>query len=167
MQGQKPVLYIITWDSWSGKTFLTEHLLLNGIKEILSFTTREIRDDSELDRYAFVTKEDFKDKEERGHFLETVEYKGNHYWLTKYLPKESCFCIVEPNGREQILEANIESHRVVTVFIKVDEKELEKRLKERDWNLNRMWDKFSPTPSCIILDWKLSPEENWNELKEV
>lgn len=164
MEKKEANFYVLTGDSWTGKSFLGELLLQKNMKECLSFTTREMRSDEELDRYVFLTEQQFKDKKERGHFIESVEYKNNHYALSKYLPKGDCFAIVEPRGRKEILDANIETHNIITVFLKVNKKTLEERLLKRDGNLDRIWDRFIPTKNCLIISWEDEPEVNYNKI---
>lgn len=159
-------LVTITGNSWSGKSFLGEELIKQGWKEVISFTTRPPRNDSELDRYVFVTDEMFEQLKAEWRFMESVEYKGNKYALSAHLPQSHCFAIVEPNGREQVLNWSWPFHKVHTTFIEISEEERRRRLLERDWNLDRKNDNFAPTENCLILNWEESRETNYKRILE-
>lgn len=153
-------LLLITGNSWSWKSYLGDELIRQWWKEWLSFTTRTPRNDDELDRYVFLTDEMFEQFKEQWRFMEYVEYKGNKYALSAHIPNSPCFVIVEPNWREQILNFNLESHKVKTVFIQTDEEERKRRLLKRDWHLDRIDDSFAPTEQCIIINGADSLETN-------
>lgn len=164
---KKPTLYLLTGDSGSWKTFLWKYLKEKNIEECLSFTTREIREDDELDNYIFLTEDQWNFKNNYWDFLEINNYKWNFYSLSKYIPEWDCFAIVDPNGRKQILEENrVKSHNIKTIFIKTDRKILMSRLLKRDGNLARLDDKFTPTHNCLKVNWKDPVEANYKKITE-
>lgn len=153
----------ITGISWSWKTTLQNELQRRGWAKPLNFTTRQPRNDWELDEYVFLTKEQFKEKRNLWHFLEHTEYRDNFYWISKFIDKDKDLAVVvEPNGREQIREfAEAHSLPFKAYFLELDRETQEQRLSRRGGNWKeRLWDEelISPKEGDTILDWKASPE---------
>jgi guanylate kinase len=131
-------LFIISAPSGGGKTTLSK-ALVNRFKDILysvSYTTRSPRD-SEQDGvdYYFITKKDFQDKIERGHWAEWAKVHGNYYgtsadFLEKGLASGRDILLdIDVQGTLQILENYPDS---ITIFIMPPSLEtLRKRLEMR------------------------------------
>lgn len=130
----KPVkdILLLVGPSGSGKTTLGKYLKSLGVPEVVSHTTRNMRE-NEVDGidYHFVSKEEFEATET----IEHSEYSGNWYGISrkeiedKLATYDKIFAIVEPIGAENIskmypIEAKI-------VFVTIPLKEMEKRMRER------------------------------------
>lgn len=113
-------IFILVGPSGSGKDTLGKVFTETGIPELISHTTRTIRD-GEVDGvdYNFVTKEEIEEIE----MIERSVYSGNIYGISK---KEidsktskhgNVFIITDINGMKQIEE--IYKERVVPIFISV------------------------------------------------
>ncbi len=79
-------LYIITAPSGAGKTTLVRHLLENdpAIRVSVSHTTRLPRKgEREGIEYHFIGLDEFRDKVQRGDFLESAEVHGNYYGTSR------------------------------------------------------------------------------------
>jgi len=159
----KNSLVLITWNSASGKTSAGYELKKRGWKELLSFTTRKPRGDHELDEYVFLTKETFVSKNNAWHFLETVEYNWNFYWLTRFAPKWKVFAIVNEEGRNAVEENSfLLPHKLTKVFIDIDEETRKERLIKRGDSPEdiekRLKDNFQPWKNDYILSWLADSE---------
>ena len=161
---EKRRILIVTWVSACWKTSLQEEILKDKdwVRPV-NFSTREPRGDYELDEYCFLTKEQFEIKERHWDFIETTNYWGNSYWITKYLPEDkNIVIIVDPIWRTQIiryfLENNIEFESIY-LYINLDT-QLERLTKRGDSieeiiKRQRDFHWFWPTQSCTVLDWTL------------
>lgn len=102
IQSQKPQI-LLTWVSWSWKTTLMETLLRDYpdyFSRPIQYTTRQPRDDKELDIYVFLTRDQFFDKLANGDFAEFTEYNWNLYAVSSIIDTtRSNIFIVEPVGR--------------------------------------------------------------------
>lgn len=125
-------IFLLIGPSGSGKDTLGEHLKSKGIPELVSHTTRKMRE-GEIDgvNYHFITKEKFN-KIER---IEESNYSGNFYALSKsevdskLKEFNSVFAIVDINGYEQIKEKYPEE--TVSIYIEVTLDEMAYRMRQR------------------------------------
>ncbi|MDP3758519.1 MAG: guanylate kinase, partial [Candidatus Daviesbacteria bacterium] len=82
----KPLLIILTGKTASGKDTVISRLLsrLPDFKKVVTVTSRAPRvgEKDGMD-YFFLSREDFKQKIEKGDFIEYVEYGGNFYGTEK------------------------------------------------------------------------------------
>lgn len=124
------LMLIFTGPSGSWKTTFVERLKKEfWFTQPLQFTTRQPRDDEELDCYVFLTKEQFFTKLENGDFIEHTLYNGNYYALWKHLSSDYNIAILEPCWREQVKQfCALNDIRCVTVFLDIDEKTMLHRL---------------------------------------
>lgn len=125
-------LFVIVGPSGSGKTTLGKHLQSLGIPELVSHTTRKMRE-GELEgvAYHFVTEEEF-------HKIPKVEqnfYSGSYYCLSedevnnRFKEYDRAFVVADINGAEQIKKRYPEI--TSTIFISVTYNEMIKRMAKR------------------------------------
>lgn len=125
-------IFLLIGPSGSGKDTLGEYLKSKGIPELVSHTTRKMRD-GEIDgiNYHFISEEEFN-KIER---IEESKYSGNFYALSKsevdskLKEFNSVFAIVDINGYKQIKEKYPEE--TISIFIEVTLDEMAYRMKQR------------------------------------
>lgn len=124
-------LFLISGGSGSGKTTLARSLMTN---ELTSFTTRAKRT-GEIDGkdYIYISNEEFENLLNSNGLVESTEYGGNKYGLTKAeleskLEKGSAFFICDYNGMKQI--KNIYDN-CVSVFIECSKTDAERNMRYR------------------------------------
>lgn len=143
-------LLIITGISASGKTTLQNELLQRWWKRPQNFTTRKPRSDEELDEYIFLDKDKYFIKMANWDFLEHTNYNGNWYAISKYLPEWNICIVLDPVGREQVLEKVAREkldYNVTCVYL-----DITKGLQQE--RLNNRWDsKEQITLRDTDLDW--------------
>lgn len=160
---------IITWVSGSWKTTVMKAL----VKEYphiyakpIQYTTRQPRQDSELDEYVFVTYDQFIKKLLNWDFVEYVEYNWNLYAVGAYFDttKTNIF-IAEPVGREALKKYfKLNSIPYVATYITVPEEDIKSRLEQRwttiEWIVSRMEDfkYFQPSTWDKIIQGIHTPE---------
>jgi len=138
--GSKGLLVVISAPSGGGKTTVIRRVLASGngnFKYSISATTRRIRA-GEVDGqdYYFLSLEGFKDKRERGEFVEWAEVHGNYYatprkpienWLNK---GKTVFLDLDVNGGLEVKKHFNDS--ALLIFIKPPSVEsLVQRLRDR------------------------------------
>lgn len=112
---REPLIIIVSAPSGSGKTTLVSKLLssTDGIRRSISCTTRKPRA-GEVDKedYIFLTKEDFKDKIDRGEFLEWEDNFGYYYGTLRRQVEEAI-----EEGEDVVLSIDVKgARRVKRVF---------------------------------------------------
>ncbi len=160
---------ILTWPSWSWKTTVQNILTKDyGFKTPINFSTRNARNDDELDNYVFLTKDQFIRKIENWDFSEYTYYNWNYYWMSKYFDLSAPnICVLEPVGKvamEKFLKLN--NIPYYSIFLKIDEETMEYRLGElRRESVKTIEERkkdlkyFSPVGFDLTLDGKSSIEE--------
>lgn len=155
-------LLIITWVSASGKTSIQEELLKRWWVRPINFTTRKPRSDEELDEYVFLDKDKYFIKLWKWDFLEHTNYNWNWYGVSKYLPNWNVCIVLDPVGREQVLEKIAREwlkYNVTCVYLEIDKKLQTERLNKR-WDspeqkklrsVDFQW--FSPNGNSLIFNW--------------
>lgn len=117
-------LFIISAPSGSGKTSIMRKVMRSK-KEILSYTTRPMRDnEQEGVDYNFITKEHFEKIDASGDMIEKTKYppndpNGNFYGVSwdsvkSKLKKGDAFIIADTYGMEQLKDIH---HNCVTIWI--------------------------------------------------
>jgi guanylate kinase len=132
---------IFSAPSGSGKTTIVKHLLQTNpdLGFSISASTRDKRGRTEADGkdYHFLTPEQFKDKIDKGEFIEWEEvYEGNYYGTLK-----SEIQRIWDDGKNVIFDVDVKGglnlkkyfgDKALAVFVKVPSMEtLERRLKDR------------------------------------
>ena len=124
-------IFILLGPSGAGKTTLGGYLKELGIPELVSHTTRPMRE-GEVDgiSYYFVSKEEF-DTLEKDEFS---NYGGSFYCLSKkeienkFKDYDTVFAITDINGVKQLKEKYPE---IKVIFITIPLEEMEKRMRDR------------------------------------
>lgn len=145
------MLVILSGVSGAGKNTIKEALIkrMENVGSLPSYTSRAKRPgDIEGKDYIFVTREEFEKMIENEELYEYDIHHNEYYGTSRKLLNEkikSGTIIVKDidvNGTEHLKELLGQDTKVVTIFLRVPKKELERRLKERV-------DK--PSPQEIIL----------------
>lgn len=132
MQANKFI--VITGVSWSGKTTTVDRLLRDfpTMQQPTQFTTRQPRNDAELDSYCFLNKETFVRKLENGDFCEYTYYNDNWYWLSAHFERNATnVVILEPVGAAT-LKKYLKLNKIpsLTIYLSITPKTMEMRLGE-------------------------------------
>ena len=112
-------IWLLVGPSGSGKTTVGQWMNTQGIKELVSHTTREPRPGEVPGvTYYYCSKGEFDVVEK----IEETVYAGNYYCLSKkevedkLSGNQDVFTVVDCNGAEQIKEKYPEETRVIFVF---------------------------------------------------
>lgn len=111
-------MIVLTGKSGSGKSTIEKELIKNGYEKIVSYTTRNKRD-NEIDGvdYHFITVENFMKLEKQGVFAEYTCYGDNYYSVAKKDCNEGKVLVVEKDGLIQLKKNKVE---MVSFYIDVD-----------------------------------------------
>jgi guanylate kinase len=114
--------------SGSGKTTIMRMIMKN---ELVSFTTRAPRiGEINGKDYIFITKDEFTSLLESGGLMESTEYGGNHYGLTRKefeykLEIGDAFFICDINGMKQMKSLY---DNCLSIFIYADKEDIHQRM---------------------------------------
>ncbi len=134
------MLVILSGVSGAGKNTIKEALIkrMENVGSLPSYTSRAKRPgDIEGKDYIFVTREEFEKMIENEELYEYDIHHNEYYGTSRKLLNEkikSGTIIVKDidvNGTEHLKELLGQDTKVVTIFLRVPKKELERRLKER------------------------------------
>lgn len=116
------MIYLLLGPSGSGKSTLAQQLKGIGMPELISHSTRPMRDgESQCNPYYFVTKEEFDSID----FIETTQYANNWYGTSKLEVERvlsssgSAFAIVDSHGVQAFKEIYGEAVKVIYVWLPV------------------------------------------------
>ena len=136
---KEALIIIISAPSGSGKTTLINSLQekMPGIKRSVSYTTRQPRTgEKDKEDYIFISREEFKEKAEKGEFLEWEENFNNFYGTSRQQFQEAAekgediILSIDVKGAKKVKERFPES---ISVFIMPPSaEELAQRLKKRN-----------------------------------
>lgn len=131
-------IYLLMGGSGTGKTTLGNYLKELGIPEMVSHTTRPMREgEVSGETYYFVSREEF-DALEKAEWTEYPKKSGRFYCLSKAEVESklslngSVFAITDSNGMEQLKAQYPEELQVIYVTITLAE--MEKRMRARGDN---------------------------------
>ena len=111
---RKPLIIIVSAPSGSGKTTIVKDLLskVPGIERTISYTTRSPREDEkENEDYIFISEEKFREKAEKGEFLEWEKNFDNYYGTARAQVDEAI-----GRGADIILSIDVKGARNVKKF---------------------------------------------------
>lgn len=136
------LLICIVGGSGSGKSTLEDDIIIHdGFSKAISTTTREKREGEHDGReYHFVDSETFDQMDNNNKLLESVEFAGNKYGLSKdefHKNKDHLVFVVEPNGLSQILnyvETNELDITPIVIYMDIKEKDRFKNMVKRGDN---------------------------------
>jgi len=129
--------------SGSGKSTIEKMLEENGIKRIISYTTRPMREGEVEGRdYYYVTEEEFNKLD----LIENTEYRKWHYGMKKQdvdLSKSNCVCVIEPHGYRQI--KNAIGNDAIGILLKVNDRDRLIRVLQRELepDIEEIWRRFN------------------------
>ncbi|OGE18884.1 hypothetical protein A3J19_00400 [Candidatus Daviesbacteria bacterium RIFCSPLOWO2_02_FULL_41_8] len=127
------MLIILTGKTASGKDTVIAKLLsgLPGFKKVATTTSRALRagEKKGVD-YNFLSREDFKQKIEKGDFIEYVEYGGNFYGTEKnQLEGNNLIWRIDPSRAGKIRE--LINSPVLVIYLTVPDSVVLERLRKR------------------------------------
>ncbi len=134
------MLVILSGVSGAGKDTIKKELMkrLDNVVSLPSITSREPRNgEQEGVQYHFVSKEEFEQKIKNGELYEYDLHHGNYYGTSKKILNEKMKSgkiivkDIEVNGTENLIKLLKNDIKIVSIFLKVDAKELRRRLEER------------------------------------
>lgn len=134
------MLVILSGVAGAGKDTIKKELIkrMKNVESLPSFTSRPMREgDVEGGTYNFVTREEFEEMIEKGHFYEYDVHHNNYYGTSKKLLNEKIESgkiivkDIDVNGTEHLKDLLNADTKVVTIFLRVPKEELEKRLQDR------------------------------------
>lgn len=114
-------MLVILGESGSGKTTLAKGLTGDGsrFKRIVTYTTRPMRD-GEVDHvdYHFIDEDTFHKLENKGFFVESMNYRGWYYGIAKKdCLEENAVAILTPHGLRTMRKLGIPT---ISVYLKVN-----------------------------------------------
>lgn len=139
------MLVILSGVAGAGKDTIKKELIkrMENVESLPSFTSRPMREgDVEGGTYNFVTREEFEEMIEKGHFYEYDVHHNNYYGTSKKLLNEKIESgkiivkDIEVNGTENLIKLLKDETKLVTIFLKVEKDELRRRLIARGDNLS-------------------------------
>lgn len=134
------MLVILSGVSGAGKNTIKEALIkrMEQVDSLPSYTSRAKREgDIEGKDYIFVNKEEFEKMIEKEELYEYDVHHNEYYGTSRKLLNEKMRSgkiivkDIDVNGTEHLKELLGQDTKVVTIFLRVPKKELERRLKER------------------------------------
>jgi len=146
MNNKHGKLIVLCGKSGTGKTSI-EHMLWNlGLKRVISYTTREKRNNeiNNID-YHFITKNKFNKMINDKKFIEYNIFNNDLYGTTYdsiNLSKGHTVCVVEPNGYKSLLNYFGEDN-VIMVYIYIENHERLIRLLNRSKDVENSINKYN------------------------
>jgi guanylate kinase len=122
-------MVVIVGASGSGKDCILNHLLENGYSKIITYTTRDMRE-NELNGfdYNFITKDEFSKLKKNGFFMEDTVYNGNFYGTPRIYSEDDKVNIVDPSGFESLVKGG---DVVASIYVDVSEENRFNRMLKR------------------------------------
>jgi len=134
-------MIILVGCSAAGKSTIERLLVQQGYKNIVSYTSRPIRENEVNHKdYHFVTRQEFEQLKEARFFGESTCYNGWFYGISKDDIKGDGIAVVEPFGFRQLRAiAEKNNFPMISFFIDVPERVRLKRMIDRGDNLMEMF----------------------------
>lgn len=119
MENKEHVLLCLMGKTASGKDTLANKLCeRTGLSQIISYTTRERRD-NEGDTHIFISDEEYRALESAGQIAAFTQIGQYKYCCTVDQLYENDVYVIDPVGVKNLRELNLPGLRLVTVFINV------------------------------------------------
>ena len=134
------MLVILSGVSGAGKDTIKKELIkrMEEVISLPSYTSRDPREGEEEGvQYHFISRDEFETKIKNGELYEYDLHHENYYGTSKKLMNEKIESgkiivkDIEVNGTENLIKILKNDVKLVSIFLKVDEKELRKRLELR------------------------------------
>lgn len=135
-------MIILCGKTCSGKNFLRDLLLEQGVQPVVTYTTRPMREGEENGKtYHFLSKDEFERRKEKGFFFESTSYtsaSGEVFYYGSNFTKEDDkkIIILNPDGVKALRNAKSLEVTPVVFFIDAPLNTLWERLIERGDNLD-------------------------------
>lgn len=126
-------MIILCGKTCSGKNFIRDLLIEEGLKPVVTYTTRPMRKGEVADQtYHYLSNEDFIAKAKAGFFVESVAYNsasGDTWYYGSHFSKEddNKVIILNPGGVEALLNAKNLEVKPVVFYLEVPEPILRER----------------------------------------
>ena len=134
------MIVILSGVAGAGKDTIKKEIIkrMDFVESLPSYTSREPREgDIPGQTYNFVTKTEFEEMIEKDEFYEYDIHHNNYYGVPKKLLNEKIkggkviIKDVDVNGTENLIKLLKNDTKIVTIFLRVPQDELERRLRER------------------------------------
>lgn len=134
------MLVILSGVSGAGKDTIKKELIkrMEEVISLPSYTSRDPREGEEEGvQYHFISRDEFENKIKNGEFYEYDLHHENYYGTSKKLMNEKIESgkvivkDIEVNGTENLIKILKNDIKLVSIFLKVDEIELRRRLEHR------------------------------------
>lgn len=110
--------YLIVGRTSSGKDYLAKKLVQRGLKQVISYTTREKRTPNE-DTHIFITKDEAETYPMEDKVARTV-IDDAEYFATRQQVNESDIYIIDPRGLDMLV-ANMPETEFQVIYVKADD----------------------------------------------
>lgn len=119
MENKEHVLICLMGRTASGKDTLANKLCEhNGLRQIISYTTRERRV-NEGNTHIFISDEEYQSLEAKGQIAAFTQIGQDKYCCTINQLYENDIYVIDPIGVQHLRELNLPNLRLVTVFVNV------------------------------------------------
>lgn len=131
------MIVIISGLQGVGKTTIINEILKKRLdyKLSISATTRSKRPNEFENEYEFMTLEEFKEKEQKDYFLETIEFNNNKYGTPKHQLNKNIILNINPSSILNFYKL-LEPYKYISIFIDGSEEIIKNRLLIRDGSDN-------------------------------
>lgn len=127
MKNKEHVLLCVMGRSASGKDTLVQKLCeRTGLKQIISYTTRERRN-NEGETHIFISDEEYQELESSGQIAAFTQIGQHKYCCTINQLYNNDIYVIDPVGVQHLRELNLPNLRLVTVFVNVPDDVREER----------------------------------------
>ena len=133
-------MIVLCGKTCSGKNYIRDLLLKEGLEPVVTYTTRPMRKGEVNGKtYHFISAEDFKQKRQDNLFVEATSYNvasGEEWFYGSHFNKNdnNKVIILNPHGVDALLKTKIKDVNPVIFYLDVPEEILRKRLEFRGDN---------------------------------